>query len=55
MLLGSPTGTASIALALRVCTRLAMPAIFSRREDLPTVDGEEDMDTEGDDAEEKED
>ena len=55
MSLGSPTRTASLALALRVCTRPAMPAIFSSRREPPTDDDEEEMDTTGDDAEDKED
>ena len=44
MSLGSPTGTASLALALRVCRR-----------EPPTEDGEEEMDAAGDDTEDKED
>ena len=52
MSLGSPAGTASLALALRVRTRPAMPAIFSNRRRPPTDDGEEEMDTAEDDPEE---
>ena len=44
MLLGSPTGTTSLGLALRVHTRPATSAIFSSRRQTPTDDGEEEMD-----------
>ena len=53
MSLGSPAGTASLALALRVRTHPAMPAIFSRRREPPADDNEEEMDAAGDDAEDK--
>ena len=55
MSLGSPAGTASLALALKVHTRPVTPTIFSSREEPPTDDDEEEMDATGDDAEEKED
>ena len=52
MSLGSPTGTVSLALALRVHTHLAMPAIFSNRRWPPTDDSKEEMDAAEDDPEE---
>ena len=54
MSLGSPAGTASLTLALRVHTRLVTPTISSRRES-PAHDVEEEMDTTEEDAEEEKD
>ena len=50
--LGSPAGTTRLALALRVRTRPAMPAIFSSRRWTPTDDSKEEMDATEDDPEE---
>ena len=55
MSLGSPAGTASLALALRVHTHSATPAIFSSRREPPAHDVEEEMDATEDDAEEEKD
>ena len=55
MSLGSPAGTMSFALALKVHTRPVTPAMFSSREELPRDGDEEEMDAAEDDAEEKED
>ena len=51
MSLGSPAGTASLTLALRVRTRPATPVIFSSRREPPAHDVEEEMDATEDDAE----
>ena len=53
MSLGSPAGTASLALALKVHTRPVTPVIFSSRREPPAHDVEEEMDTAEDDAEEE--
>ena len=53
MLLGSPAGTASLALALKVCTRSIMSMISSSRREPPAHDVEEEMDATEDDAEEE--
>ena len=47
MSLGSPAPGSSLALALKVCTRLVTPSTFGRQEGLPrsTVEEEEEMDT----------
>ena len=55
MLLGSPAGTVSLALALRVRPRLVMPATFGSRREPPAQDIEEEMDAAEDDAEEEKD
>ena len=55
MSLGSPAGTASLALALRVCAHLVMPATFSSRREPPAHNVEEEMDAVEDDAEEEKD
>ena len=55
MSLGSPAGMASLTLALRVCTRLVTPAIFSSRREPPAHNVEEEMDAAEDDAEEEKD
>ena len=55
MLFGSPAGTTSLTLALKVRTRPVMPAMFGRREELPRDSNEEEMDTAENDAGEKED
>ena len=55
MSLGSPAGTASLTLALKVRTCPVTPTMFGSREELPRDDNEEEMDAVGDDAEEKED
>ena len=55
MLLGSPAGTASLALTLRVHARLVTPTTFSSRREPPAHDVEEEMDTAEDDAEEEKD
>ena len=52
MSLGSPTGMMSLALALRVRTHPATPAIFSSRRWPPMDDGEEEMDAAEDDPQE---
>ena len=53
MSLGSPAGTASLALALKVCTHLVTLVTFSSRREPPAHDAEEEMDTAEDDAEEE--
>ena len=53
MSLGSPAGTVSLALALKVCTRPVMPVTFSSRREAPAHDAEEEMDAMEDDAEEE--
>ena len=55
MSLGSPAGTVSLTLALRVRTRPVMPVIFSSRREPPAQDVEEEMDATEDDAEEEKD
>ena len=55
MSLGSPAGTMSLALALKVRTCPVTPAMFSSREEPPRDDDEEEMDITGDDTKEKED
>ena len=55
MLLGSPAGTVSLTLALKVCTRPVMPVIFSSRREPPAHDVEEEMDATEDDAKEEKD
>ena len=55
MLLGSPAGTVSLTLALRVHTCLVTPMIFSSRRELPAHDVKEEMDATEDDAEEEKD
>ena len=55
MLLGSPAGTVSLTLALRVHTRPVTPVIFSSRREPPAHDIEEEMDAMEDDAEEEKD
>ena len=55
MLLGSPAGTASLALALRVRTRPVMPATVGSRGEPPAHDVKEEMDATEDDAEEEKD
>ena len=55
MSLGSPAGTVSLALALKVHTHPVMPTIFSSRREPPAHDIEEEMDTVEDDAEEERD
>ena len=55
MSLGSPAGTASLALALRVCAHLVMPVIFSSRREPPAHDVKEEMDAVEDDTEEEKD
>ena len=55
MLLGSPAGTVSLALALRVRPCPVMPATFGSRREPPAHDVEEEMDTTEDDAEEEKD
>ena len=51
MSLGSPAGTASLALALRVRTCPATPVIFSSRREPPAHDVKKEMDAVEDDAE----
>ena len=53
MLLGSPAGTVSLALALKVCIHPVMPVISSNRREPPAHDIEEEMDAVEDDAEEE--
>ena len=55
MSLGSPAGTLSLALALKVCTCPVTPVIFSSRREPPAHDVEEEMDTAEDDAKEEKD
>ena len=55
MPLGSPAGTASLALVLRVHTCPVTPAIFSSRREPPAHDVKEEMDAAEDDAEEEKD
>ena len=55
MSLGSPAGTASLALALKVCACPVMPTIFSSRREPPAHDVKEEMDATEDDAEEERD
>ena len=55
MLLGSPAGTVSLALALRVRTHPVTPMTFSSRREPPAHDIEEEMDAAEDDAEEEKD
>ena len=55
MLLGSPAGMASLALALKVHTHPVTPTIFSSRRESPAHDIEEEMDATEDDAEEERD
>ena len=55
MSLGSPAGTASLALALRVCTRLVTPVTFSSRREPPAHKVEEEMDAVEDNAKEEKD
>ena len=55
MSLGSPAGTMSLALALKVRTHPVMPVMFGRREELPRDRDEKEMDTAENDAREKED
>ena len=55
MLLGSPAGIASLALALRVHTCPVMPMIFSSRREPPAHDVKEEMDATEDDAKEEKD
>ena len=53
MSLGSPAGTASLALALKVHTHPVTPVTFSSRREPPAHDAEEEMDATEDDAEEE--
>ena len=53
MLLGSPAGMASLALALKVHTRPVMPVVFSSRREPPAHNDKEEMDAVEDDAEEE--
>ena len=53
MSLGSPAGTVSLALALKVRTRLVMPMISSSRREPPAHDVKEEMDAVKDAAEEE--
>ena len=55
MSLGSPAGTTSLALALKVRTHLVMPTMFGSREEPPRDGNKEEMDAAEDDAKEKED
>ena len=55
MSLGSPAGTTTLALALKVCTHPVTPAMFDSREEPPRDGDEEEMDAAEDDTEEKED
>ena len=55
MSLGSPAGTMSLALALKVRTHPVMPTMFGRREELPRDHDEKEMDAAENDAREKED
>ena len=55
MLLGSPAGTASLALALRVHTCPVTPATFSSRREPPAHNGKVEMDAVEDDAKEEKD
>ena len=55
MSLGSPAGTASLALTLRVRTHLVTPAIFSSRREPPAHNVKEEMDAAEDDTEEEKD
>ena len=55
MLIGSPTGMASIVHALQVHTHPTVPAIFSHRGQPPTQNVEEEMDAAQDNAEEESD
>ena len=55
MLLGSPAGTASLAIALRVHTCPVTPMISSSRRDPSAHDVEEEMDTMDDNADEEKD
>ena len=55
MSLGSPAGTGSLTLALKVRPHLAMPAISSSRGEPPAHDDEEEMDAMEDDTEEEKD
>ena len=55
MSLGSPAGTASLALALRVCTHPVTPMTFGSRREPPAHDVEEEMDVTQDDAKEEKD
>ena len=55
MSLGSPAGTASLTLALKVRARPVTPVIFSSRRESPAHDVEEEMDTAEDDTEEEKD
>ena len=50
MFLGSPAGTASLTLALKVCTHPVTPVTFSSRRGPPAHDAEEEMDATEDDA-----
>ena len=50
MSLGSPAGTASLALALKVRTRPVTPVTFSSRREPPAHNAEEEMDAVEDDA-----
>ena len=55
MSLGSPAGAASLALALRVRTHLATPAIYNSRRQQPPTGDDEEMDAARNDAEQEED
>ena len=55
MSLGSPAGTVSLTLALRVHAHPVMPTTFSSRREPPAHDVEEEMDATEDDAEEEKD
>ena len=55
MSLGSPAGTVSLALALRVCTCPVMPTTFGSRRKPPAHNIEEEMDAVEDDTKEEKD
>ena len=55
MSLGSPAGTASLTLALKVCTHLITPMTFSSRREPSAHNVEEEVDAVDDDAEEEKD
>ena len=55
MSLGPPAGTASLALALKVCTCPVTPMSFRSRREPSAHDVEEEMDAAEDDTEEEKD
>ena len=55
MSIGSPVGTAGLAPALKVDTRLVMPVISSSRREPPAHDDKEEMDATEDEAKEEKD